>query len=180
MTPVRVSAYYEASTADVWRVLEPIETHVDWMADAETIRFATTQTRGVGTRFDCVTRVGPIRLTDRMEITEWEPSRAMGVRHDGLVKGVGRFTLQPLDDDRRTRFTWEEQLTFPWWLGGAVAERLGGRAVLRRIWRGNLDRLRTRVERQPPTGSGTISVPHVSTKPPQNRDPGLGCGRCGS
>ena len=59
------------------------------MADAESIRFLTEQTRGVGTRFECVTKVGPIRLTDRMEITEWEPGRSMGVRHDGLVTGTG-------------------------------------------------------------------------------------------
>ena len=32
--------------AEVWRVLEPIESHVDWMADAEIIRFTTDQTRG--------------------------------------------------------------------------------------------------------------------------------------
>ena len=52
------------------------------MADAEVIRFLTEQTAGVGTRFECVTKVGPIRLTDEMEITEWEPGRAMGVRHE--------------------------------------------------------------------------------------------------
>ena len=149
MTRVRVSAYYEAPPAEVWRVLEPIDSHVDWMADAEMIRFVTEQTRGVGTRFECVTRVGPLRLTDHMEITEWEPEQAMGVRHDGLVTGAGRFTLEPLDGGRRTRFTWEEDLTFPWWLGGGLGERVGGQAVMRRIWRGNLDRLRTLVERRP-------------------------------
>lgn len=149
MSRIRVSAYYEAPPAEVWRVLEPIESHVDWMADAERIRFVTEQTRGVGTRFECVTRVGPIHLTDRMEITEWEPARAMGVRHEGLVTGTGRFTLEPLDDARRTRFTWEEDLTFPWWLGGRLGERVGGQHVMRRIWRGNLERLRTLVERRP-------------------------------
>ena len=49
----------QAPPAEVWRVLEPIDSHVDWMADAEMIRFVTEQTRGVGTRFECVTRVGP-------------------------------------------------------------------------------------------------------------------------
>jgi hypothetical protein len=146
---ISVGAYYEASTAEVWKVLEPIESHVDWMADAELIRFVGEQTRGVGTRFECVTRVGPIRLTDRMEVTEWVPERAMGVRHHGLVTGTGRFALEPLDDDRRTRFTWREELTFPWWLGGPVGERVGGQAVMTRIWRGNLERLRTLVERRP-------------------------------
>ena len=33
----------------------------------------------------------------------------MGVRHDGLVTGTGRFELAPLDDGRRTRFTWREE-----------------------------------------------------------------------
>ena len=149
MSLISVGAYYEAPPAEVWKVLEPIESHVDWMADAELIRFVGDQTRGVGTRFECVTRVGPIRLTDRMEVTEWEPERAMGVRHEGLVAGTGRFTLEPLDGARRTRFTWQETLTFPWWLGGPVGARIGGQAVLRRIWRGNLERLRTLVERRP-------------------------------
>ena len=118
------------------------------MADAETIRFLTEQTRGLGTRFECVTRVGPIRLTDRMEITEWEPEHSMGVRHDGVVTGTGRFTLHPLDGGR-TRFQWEEELAFPWWLGGRLGERIGGRQVMRRIWTGNLERLRRLVERRP-------------------------------
>ena len=148
MTRIEVGAFYEASPAEVWRALEPIESHVDWMADAEMIRFTTDQTRGLGTRFECVTRAGPIRLTDRMEITVWEPERAMGVRHDGLVTGSGQFTLEPLDGGRRTRFTWQEELTFPWWLGGPIGSRVGGQTVMRRIWRGNLDRLRTLVERR--------------------------------
>jgi hypothetical protein len=119
------------------------------MADAETIRFLTAQTEGVGTRFECVTRIGPIRLVDDMEITSWEPGRAMGVRHRGVVSGTGRFTLEPLDGGRRTRFTWEEELRFPWWLGGALGSAIGGPLVLRRIWSGNLRRLKPLVERAP-------------------------------
>lgn len=149
MTQIEVAAVYQASPDEVWRVLEPVESHVDWMADAEVIRFVSEQTRGVGTRFECVTAVGPIRLTDHMEITEWAPGRAMGVRHEGLVTGTGRFTLEPLDDGHRTRFTWQEELTFPWWLGGRLGERVGGQTVMRRIWRGNLERLRRLVERRP-------------------------------
>jgi len=148
VSSISISADYDASPEQVWAALEPIESHVDWMADAETIRFTTEQTRGVGTRFDCVTRVGPIRLTDRLAITEWEPQRVMGVRHDGLVTGTGKFTLQPLDGGGRTRFTWQEDLTFPWWLGGRIGERVGGQQVMKRIWTGNLKRLRPLVERR--------------------------------
>jgi uncharacterized protein YndB with AHSA1/START domain len=149
VSPVSVSAEYDASPEQVWSVIEPIESHVDWMADAAVIRFVTDQTRGVGTRFECVTVLGPIRLTDRMEVTEWEPGRAMGVRHDGLVTGTGRFTITPLDGGRRSRFAWDEELQFPWWLGGRVGERVGGQTVMRRIWAGNLERLRRLVEPTP-------------------------------
>ena len=91
---IRVGITIDAPPADTWRVVEPIEHHVDWMADAESIRFVGRQTRGVGTTFDCVTKVGPIRLTDRMTITEWDPTKTMGIEHRGLVTGRGRFTLQ--------------------------------------------------------------------------------------
>jgi hypothetical protein len=132
----------------VWRVVEPIERHVDWMSDAESITFTTDQTRGVGTRFVCDTRVGPITIADRMEVTEWEPGSRLGVRHTGVVTGDGTFVLEPIDLDRRTRFTWVEQLTFPWYLGGPLGERLGGRSALRRIWAANLRALRQLIERR--------------------------------
>ncbi|HEU4841074.1 MAG TPA: SRPBCC family protein [Ilumatobacteraceae bacterium] len=147
MTRIRITADYDATPDAVWRAVEHVDSHVDWMADAETIRFLTAQTAGVGTSFECVTRIGPVRLTDRMEITEWEPGRAMGVRHQGVVTGVGRFTIEPLDDGRRSRFAWEEELRFPWWLGGPLGSAVGGPVVLRRIWQGNLRRLRPLVER---------------------------------
>lgn len=147
MTRIQVHADYDATPDAVWRAVEDVDTHIDWMADAETIRFLTEQTAGVGTRFECITKVGPVRLTDRMEITEWEPGRSLGVRHTGVVTGTGRFTIAPLDAGRRTRFSWEEELTFPWWLGGRLGSAVGGPAVLQRIWRGNLRRLKPLVER---------------------------------
>ena len=148
MTRIRVTADYDATPDAVWRAVEHVDTHVDWMADAETIRFLTEQTAGVGTRFECVTRIGPVRLTDRMEITEWEPGRSMGVRHRGVVTGTGRFTIEPLDDGRRTRFSWEEELHVPVVAGRTASAR---RSAVRRCCsgsgRGNLRRLRPLVER---------------------------------
>jgi uncharacterized protein YndB with AHSA1/START domain len=148
-TAITVVADYDVTPDALWSTLAQVERHVDWMADAESIEFLTDARGGVGTRFVCVTKVGPIRLRDVIEITAWEPGRAMGVRHDGLVTGEGRFTLLPLDEGRRTRFTWTEQLRFPWWLGGPVTSRIGGRQVMARIWRGNLSRLRRLVEPSP-------------------------------
>jgi Polyketide cyclase / dehydrase and lipid transport len=149
VTRICVSADYDASPQAVWAAVEYVDTHVDWMADAESIRFVTEQTEGVGTQFECVTRIGPFRVTDHMEITKWEPGRAMGVRHTGLVTGAGLFTITALGSGERSRFAWEEDLSFPWWLGGPLGSAVGGRTVMRRIWVGNLERLRPLVERRP-------------------------------
>lgn len=146
MSRITVSIDLDTPPNRVWEIVEPIERHVDWMADAVAIRFHGQQTRGVGTKFACDTKVGPIRLTDQMEITEWVPGEAMGVRHTGVVTGTGIFTLAPLDDGRRTRFTWSEKLTFPWWLGGPIGEVIGGNLVMKAIWRRNLKSLKRLVD----------------------------------
>jgi uncharacterized protein YndB with AHSA1/START domain len=146
MAGIIVSTEIDATPARVWEVVEPVERHVDWMHDAVAIRFTTDQTRGTGTQFLCDTKVGPLKLVDRMEITEWVPGEVMGVRHTGIVTGSGRFTLTPIDLGRRTRFTWQESLTFPWWMGGPLGAFVGGKVVLRSIWKRNLRNLRRIVE----------------------------------
>ncbi len=143
---VHVSVDIDATPDAVWAAIEPIERHVEWMVDAASITFETEQRRGVGTRFRCATKIGPIRLDDEMEITEWRPGAAMGVRHRGVVTGSGTFALEPIDLGRRTRFAWTEQLRFPWWLGGPVGAAVAARTVLAVIWRGNLASLRRFVE----------------------------------
>lgn len=143
---VRVVVDIDAPPEQVWEHVEPIERHVDWMADAESITFESDQHRGVGTRFRCVTKVGPVRVVDEMEITEWRPPGAMGVRHHGVVTGSGTFTLTPIDLGRRTRFAWDERLRFPWWLGGPLGAAAGAATVLPAIWRKNLSTLRRLVE----------------------------------
>ena len=146
MSQIRVAIEIDAPPARVWEIVEPVERHVDWMHDAVAIRFTSDQTRGVGPEFLCDTKVGPIKLVDRMEITEWTPGEVMGVRHIGLVTGSGRFTLEPIDLGRRTRFVWQEELTFPWWLGGSLGAYIGGKVALRPIWRRNLRGLKRLVE----------------------------------
>jgi carbon monoxide dehydrogenase subunit G len=136
---IRVSTYLPASVERVWEDVRDLGSHVEWMADAEEIRFTSESRAGVGTTFECDTKVGPLRLVDRMEVVEWQEREAIGVRHTGLVTGTGRFTLDQEGDG--TRFTWEEALTIPWWFGGALAA-----PVLRLVWVRNLRRLRRRFE----------------------------------
>lgn len=145
MTAIRVQETILAPPAAVWAAIEDISTHTRWMEDAVAIRFTSPEHSGVGATFDCDTKVGPFRLTDRMEVTEWEPPGSMGIRHVGVVTGTGRFVLAPAPDRGGTSFSWQEELTFPAWMGG----ELGGRAaapLLRRVWRGNLANLKALVE----------------------------------
>jgi uncharacterized protein YndB with AHSA1/START domain len=137
---IRVCTTIDAAPARVWQVVESIEQHIDWMADAQRITFVSSRRRGVGTEFDCLTRVGPFVLTDRMTVTEWVSGRAMGIEHRGVVRGSGRFTVKPRRRGQ-TRFCWTERLRFPWWMGGPVGEQVV-KPVLGRLWRRNLVRLR--------------------------------------
>ena len=129
----------------MWADLEDISSHVQWMHDAVAIRFTSRRRRGVGTTFDCDTRVGPLRTTDRMEVTEWRPGKAMGIRHRGVVTGTGRFTLRRRRRRGGTTFTWDERLRFPWWVGGPLAG-FAAKPVLRAVWRRNLRALKARIE----------------------------------
>ena len=137
MPRVRVSTTIPAPVPVVWADVSDLASHAEWMADAESIQFLSDQRTGVGTTFNCATRVGPLHTMDRMEVVEWEEGHVIGVRHIGLVTGTGRFVLEPAG--RHTRFTWDEQLRIPWWLGGRLAS-----LALHLVWQRNLRRLRSR------------------------------------
>ena len=146
MATIRVSTVVAAAPSVVWEDLRHISRHVEWMHDAESIRFLTDAVEGIGVRFECSTRIGPIRLADRMEVTEWSIERAMGIRHVGVVSGEGRFSLGSTagpDGVVHTNFEWTETLRFPWWMGGAIGSALAG-PVLRAIWNRNLCKLARR------------------------------------
>jgi hypothetical protein len=147
MSRIRVGVSIDAPPRRIWEDVQDIASHVAWMEDAVAIRFTSDRRSGIGAAFDCETKVGPIRLTDRMEVTEWRPGRAMGIRHVGLVTGTGRFTLRRRGR-RRTRFTWEERLVFPGWMGGPLGGLVGGQ-LLRLVWRRNLRNLTRRIESRP-------------------------------
>ncbi len=144
MPRIKIEVCIRAPLQLVWEMVADVRTHTEWMVDAESITVTSDCSSGVGTTFDCVTKIGPFRTIDHMEITEWIEERVMGVAHRGLVSGSGRFTLQEAGPSD-TNYSWEETLTFPWWIGGRLTS-IGSTPVLKAIWRGNLRRLSSLVE----------------------------------
>lgn len=143
MTQINVSVRITAPVARVWKEAADLGSHAEWMAEAESIVFQSEQRAGVGTRMAVSTKVGPLRTRDIMEVTGWKEGHSIAVRHEGLVTGEGIFILAP--DGEETVFTWTERLVFPWYFGGPLTARAAA-IVLRRIWRNNLARFRSRVE----------------------------------
>jgi hypothetical protein len=140
MVHTRVAIKIPVRPDVVWEQIADISSHVQWMADAEEIKFVGERRTGEGTKFICLTKVGPLATKDRMQITKWQPNKLMSVDHRGLFQGSGSFELHPTEGGAATNFVWKEQLTFPWYFGAAVGATLA-KPILTAIWRGNLRRL---------------------------------------
>lgn len=153
---INVAVDIAAPPSVIWADVRDISTHVEWMHDAASIEFAGDQREGVGTSFDVVTKVGPLRTVDRMTITEWIDEEVMGVEHSGVVTGAGRFTLEPVGD--RTTFRWSEELRLPLRLGGRLGE-IPAKPILGAIWRRNLSGLKARIERGAGARPATDATP---------------------
>ena len=145
MAEVTVVVEIDRTPTQVWSYLRDISSHVDWMADATEIRFTSEQTEGVGTSFECDTKIGPVKLTDVMTITSWVDEAEMGVRHEGVVTGVGEFHLSETSSGG-SRFSWREDLSFPLWLGGPIGEVVA-KPILTAVWKRNLKKLKASLEK---------------------------------
>ena len=143
MATIQISTQINASPQFLWEEMRHIDRHVNWMLDAVSITFLSTTTEGMGTKFTCLTKVGPFKTTDVMTITQWEDARTMGVEHVGLVKGTGSFQIAPSREG--STITWKESLTFPWWMLGSFGS-LFASPILRLIWKKNLKNLKEIVE----------------------------------
>lgn len=137
MARVTVSIEIPKPIGEVWNEASRLDRHADWMVDAEHIEFLDDRRSGIGTAMRVRTRVGPLVVHDDITVEEWAEPRLITVSHHGLVSGTGSFLFEPTADG--TRFSWQEELAFPWYLGGGVTGLIA-RPVLRRIWKRNLGR----------------------------------------
>lgn len=135
MSRILVTRQTNSSQETLWRHLADLSSHTEWMKDAEWLVFVGDQTRGEGTKMRVQTVVGPFSLVDEMTVVGWDEGNSIDVEHTGLVKGVGRLSVNV-----GGLITWDETLRFPWWLGGPITAWFA-KPILRRIWKGNLRRL---------------------------------------
>jgi hypothetical protein len=145
---VRVSAQTELALhpGEAWRRLLAWEDQITWIEDAVSVQVLTSHRRGVGVIVAVRTRVlGVPLLTDRLEVTMWDPPRRLVMAHRSLVRGVGEWLLQPVGDG--TRFTWTEELALPVPIIGELV-LLSYRPFMHRLMRRSLSNLERTVHRQ--------------------------------
>lgn len=143
--PVDVDAPADA----VWRTITDWPGQGAWMLGTRVAVTTGGDGRSLGAQLRAVTGVGPLGITDTMEIVEWEPPKRCVVRHTGrVVRGDGVFEVVPLGP-RRSRFLWTEQLDLP--LG--VLGRLGW-PVVKPIFRAGVVSSLRRMARLCESGQG--------------------------
>jgi hypothetical protein len=107
--PVDVAAPAEL----VWRTVTDWANQGEWMLGTRVRPTSGDDGRRLGATLEAVTGVGPVGVTDRMEVVEWAPPRRCVVRHLGrVVRGEGVFEVLPVGAER-ARFVWSELLDLP-------------------------------------------------------------------
>jgi len=111
-----------------WAVLADIPGQVRWMTEMKSLRILTPGPIGVGTEAVALVRALGIPVRDPVEVTEWNPPRRYAISHNGLVKGIGEFELEPGDVSGTTRVSWDETLIAPLFphLGGIAFQAVFG------------------------------------------------------
>ena len=141
---IQVSTVINKPLNIVWDEVKIMENHVNWMEDAAKIDFLSDNTAGIDTKMKVLTKVGPISLNDIITVTEWVEKKSIGVIHQGIVTGKGFFYLSEINENS-TKFTWDEELKFPIYLGGPIGGFFVG-IVLKQIWKKNLKNLKEIIE----------------------------------
>ena len=146
MITIRVCTTIAASPELVWAAVERIESHIEWMQDAESITFRSAQHEG-SARSSTASRASD-PCTPRTVSSSRCGSRARRWGSRTAVRSPAKANsgCTPWGDGA-TQFCWEERLRFPWWLGSVAGEQ-AGKPVLRRLWQGNLARLKAQIERK--------------------------------
>ena len=100
---IAVSVDIDAPAEAVWREVMDWESQGEWMMGTD-VRVTHGDGVSPGTRVAAFTGIGPIGVTDQIELVGWDPPHRATVRHVGrIIRGSGTFTIveRPTDDGGR-------------------------------------------------------------------------------
>ncbi len=141
--PLRMMVVIDAPIERAWAVLADIPLQPEWMHEMKEVRLTTPGPTRVGTRGEATVRIFGIRVTDPVEVVEFEPPTRFAIRHEGLFTGGGVITLERGADGTTTIVSWDETLVPP--ILPDLASLLQA-PVLREIFQADLHRFRRLVE----------------------------------
>ncbi len=120
MARVETVTHVEAPPERVWGTLVDWELPPAWLTEGRTLS-VDVAVHGVGTEVRRTSTLAfGLKVHDRMVLTDWEPERLLGIRHDGsALRGVGALELTPTPHG--TRVEWWEEVETPF---GALGETL--------------------------------------------------------
>ena len=104
----------------VWDSVKDINSHIDWMQDADTIELISGSQNEIGSKYMCKTKVGFLK-TNKLNV------------------------FNECGDEDQTEFIWEEDLVFPLYMGSIIGKKIA-MLILHRIWNKNLLNLKSSIE----------------------------------
>jgi len=122
MTRIDVQLNLPHGIAHVWDRLTDWTSHSAWIPN--TVVTISKETKGLGTEFVGITRIGPLRLDDPMTVSEFQsPKEGRAsctiIKTGSVLGGTAGFVLTALDNST-TRLDWFEEIYLKpkgifWW-----------------------------------------------------------------
>jgi len=113
---ITVSVDVDAPVETVWREVTDWEAQGEWMLGTS-VKVTRGDGTSIGSELAATTGLGPLGVTDTMEIVGWDPPHRATVRHTGrVVRGSGVFSVlerRTPDGREASTFVWSEQLDLP-------------------------------------------------------------------
>jgi carbon monoxide dehydrogenase subunit G len=103
----------------VWELITDWENQGDWMLEATNFVVLSEEREGTGVIAEATVKIGGISTRDKVYVTIWEPSKRLGIKHDGWVSGEAEMLLTDLGE-RGTHIFWREELQPPLGFLGAI------------------------------------------------------------
>ena len=108
MASLTHSVEIDRSPEDVFRYVTDPSRFSEWQDQVVSARRLDDGAMDTGSRISLTRRMGKREQTMTSELTEFTPPRSYAFRvTDGPVRAIGRGVFEPLDEGRRTRFTFD-------------------------------------------------------------------------